>query len=400
MNLYEQNPYWLMKNGIVASYPSLDNDLSVDVAIMGAGISAALTAWYLRSSGLKVAVFDRRHVGMGSTAASTAFLQYEIDTPLTELSKFVGEQHAVESYELCRKAIYDIGDICSALKPKFDFHLVPSLQYASFNTHAGKLKQEYHLRKKHGFKVKWLETGDIKDTFGFNAPGAIFSEDGGEVDAYLLTHTLLKDFCKYGHGVYNNTHITDITHAKQGVTLKTHNGFKVKAKKLVIACGYESLKYVPKKIADIHSTYAMVSEPLDEKYFWHRNSLVWETATPYMYFRVVSDNRILIGGRDDPYHHPHIVPSLINRKTEQLANAFLKKMPHIPLKPDFSWEGAFAITKDGLPYIGSIPERPNTYFALGFGGNGITFSVIAAEILQDLILGKSNENAKLFEFNR
>ena len=92
MNLYEQNPYWLMKNGIVASYPSLDKDLNIDVAIMGAGISAALTAWYLRNSGLSVAVLDRRHVGMGSTAASTAFLQYEIDMPLTELSNYVGER--------------------------------------------------------------------------------------------------------------------------------------------------------------------------------------------------------------------------------------------------------------------------------------------------------------------
>src|SRR5882757_2585846 len=110
-----------MKDGLVAHYPSLDKNLSIDVAIMGAGISAALTAWYLRKSGLKVAVFDRRHVGMGSTAASTAFLQYEIDTPLTRLSQLVGEQSAVKSYELCRKAIYDIGDICSALKPKFDF---------------------------------------------------------------------------------------------------------------------------------------------------------------------------------------------------------------------------------------------------------------------------------------
>src|ERR1700712_827538 len=119
MNLYEQNPYWLMKDGIVASYPSLDKDLDIDVAIMGAGISAALTAWHLRNKGLKVAVFDRRHAGMGSTAASTAFLQYEIDTPLTELSNYVGETNAVKSYELCRKAIYDIEDICKKLKPEF-----------------------------------------------------------------------------------------------------------------------------------------------------------------------------------------------------------------------------------------------------------------------------------------
>jgi glycine/D-amino acid oxidase-like deaminating enzyme len=119
-----------------------------------------------------------------------------------------------------------------------------------------------------------------------------------------------------------------------------------------------------------------------------------------MYFRVVSENRILIGGRDDPYHHPHIKPSTISKKTQQLTTAFRKKMMHIPLKADFSWAGAFATTKDGLPYIGSIPERPHTYFALGFGGNGITFSVIAAEILRDLITGKRNENAELFKFDR
>jgi glycine/D-amino acid oxidase-like deaminating enzyme len=137
-----------------------------------------------------------------------------------------------------------------------------------------------------------------------------------------------------------------------------------------------------------------------DDFFWHKNSLIWETATPYMYFRAVSENRILIGGRDDPFHHPHISPSAINRKTEMLKKAFLKKMPHIPLVPDFSWAGAFASTKDGLPYIGSIAERPNTFFALGFGGNGITFSIIAAQIIHDLILGKKNADADIFRFNR
>ncbi|MFI5159326.1 MAG: NAD(P)/FAD-dependent oxidoreductase [Sphingobacteriales bacterium] len=400
MNLYEQQPYWLIKNGIIASYSSLDTNLAVDVAVMGAGISAALTAWHLRDSGLSVAVFDRRHAGMGSTAASTAFLQYEIDTPLIDLCTYVGEENAVRSYELCRRAIYDIGDICKSLRPEFDFGLRPSTQYASFKTHAAKLRQEYELRKKHGFNVHWMETSDVKNTFGFEAPGAIFSEDGGEVDAYLLTHALLSDFQNSGQQVFNNTDIKNIDHGRHGVTLHTNNDHKINAKKLVIACGYESLKYVPKKIADIYSTYAMVSEPLPEKYFWYRNSLVWETATPYLYFRVVSENRILIGGRDDPYHHPHIPPSVIRKKTEQLQHAFLKKLPYIPLKLDFSWAGAFAVTKDGLPYIGAIPELPNTWFALGFGGNGITFSVIAAGIIRDMILGKKNENALLFSFNR
>lgn len=400
MNLYEQQPYWLMKNGIVASYPSLQKDLKLDVAIIGAGVSAALTAWHLRNSGLSIAVFDKRHVGMGSTAASTAFLQYEIDTPLTTLKDLVGEANAVKSYQLCRKAIYDIADLCKSLKPAFDFGLRPSLQHASFKTHTAALHKEYELRKKHGFEVQWLEADEIKKKFGFESSGAIFSADGGEVDAYLLTHALFKSFGEAGHQVYNNTGIKTIEQNKQGITLYTDNGFTIKTKKLVIACGYESLKYVPKKVAEINSTYALVSEPLPDVRFWYKDSLIWETAVPYMYFRAVSENRILVGGRDDPFHHPHMLPSVIKRKADMLQQAFLKKMPHIPLKADFSWAGAFASTKDGLPYIGSIPERPNTYFALGFGGNGITFSAIAAEIIHDLILGKKNDHTQLFSFNR
>lgn len=400
MNLYEQLPYWLMKDGLVAQYPSLSENLRVDVVIMGAGISAALTAWHLRDQGLSVAVVDRRHVGLGSTAASTAFLQYEIDTPLTELSQLVGEANAVKSYKLCREAIYSIEKLCATLRPKFDFHIVPSLQYASFGTHVKSLRAEYELRSKHGFVIDWLEKKDIESKFRFEAPAAVFSKDGGEVDAYLLTHALFQDFIGHGQKVFNNTEVQNIEHQKNGVILRMKNGLYVKAKKLIIACGYESLKYIPKKIANIQSTYALVSEPLPKEYFWYKNSLIWETADPYMYFRVVSENRILIGGRDDPYHRPHIAPSIVGKKASQLVAAFCKKMSHIPLKADFSWAGAFATTKDGLPYIGSIKEHPDTYFALGFGGNGITFSVIAAEIIRDMILGNKNENASLFDFNR
>lgn len=400
MNLYEQLPYWLIRDGIVSQYPSLDRDVKTDIAIIGAGVSSALTAWHLRDSGMSIMVFDRRHVGMGSTAASTAFLQYEIDTPLTQLSMMIGEQYAAKSYHLCRKAIYDIRDICKILKPTFDFRMVPSLQHASYNTHIVALKSEYELRKKHGFEVQWLEQKELEDKFALDAPAGILSADGGQADAYLLTHALFKDFCTHGHQVFNNTQIKDIDYYRDSIELHTTSGFKIHAKKLVMACGYESLKYVPQKIADVQTTYALVSEPLAKEYFWYKNSLVWETAVPYTYFRVVSENRVLIGGCDDPFHNPHIAPSIIARKSKQLVQHFHKRMPHIPLKPDFSWCGAFATTADGLPYIGSIRERPNTYFALGFGGNGITFSVIAAQIIRDMILQKKNEYAHLFNFNR
>ena len=88
------------------------------------------------------------------------------------------------------------------------------------------------------------------------------------------------------------------------------------------------------------------------------------------------------------------------QKTKSLERSFAKLFPQIEFKTDFKWAGTFASTKDGLPFIGSIRQRPHTYFALGFGGNGITFSAIAADLIKDLLAGKKNKDAAIFHFDR
>jgi len=70
------------------------------------------------------------------------------------------------------------------------------------------------------------------------------------------------------------------------------------------------------------------------------------------------------------------------------------------LLPCFSGAGVFGTTKDGLSYIGSYDKFPGARFALGFGGNGITFAEIASQILADQFLGKKNPDAQVFRFDR
>ena len=168
----------------------------------------------------------------------------------------------------------------------------------------------------------------------------------------------------------------------------------------MIACGYESQRYLPMRVQQLHSTYAIVSEPMPGYSFWYRKALVWETDHPYLYMRTTDDHRILIGGKDIPYTDPEKRDKLISLKTRQLERSFSKLLPDIPFKTDFSWAGTFAYTKDGLPYIGSVRQLPHTYFALGFGGNGITFSILAAQIIRDVIQGKKNEGIDIFAFDR
>ncbi|OQP56934.1 hypothetical protein A3860_10180 [Niastella vici] len=399
MDLRSDYPFWLLDRGIIHSYPSLLQDVRADVAIMGAGISGALAAWYLCQAGFKTEIVDKRHVGMGSTAASTALLQYEIDTPLAELINKRGESDAVRSYLLCLKAIYDLETICGQW-PEVAFTKRPSMQYASHRKDVPLLKREYELRKQYGIAVQWLPETGIREKFGFNKEAAILSRDAAEVKAYSLTHALLHRCQGLGLEVYDHTAVTTFHENKRGVELVTEEGKRIKARKLVIACGYESAQYIPQKIQTLQSTYAIISEPCPTDHHWHQNALIWETAQPYLYLRTTADNRILVGGKDDDFADARRRDKALPAKAKALEQAFKKLFPAIHFRTDFKWAGTFGSTRDGLPYIGSLPGKPHTYFALGLGGNGITFSVLAAQIITSLALGLPDDNARLFGFNR
>lgn len=400
MNVHSPYPFGLLRHGIVNSYPSLAADLKTEIVIMGAGISGALVANQLCHAGFKVVIVDRRHAGTGSTAASTSLLQYEIDKPLCELINIAGEKNAIRSYLLCQQAIYDIEKICEELNDTALFTKKPSFQFASFKKDVAGLKKEYTLRKQAGFSLQWLDEESILKKFGFSKTAGLLSRDGAEADAYKITHSLLKKWMTKGLQVYDNTEIIAVHHHKRDVELVTAEKKKIRAKKLVIACGYESQRYIPKKIQDLDATYAIASEPYTQNNLWYKNAMIWETAIPYLYLRTTSDNRILVGGKDSPFSNPLKRDSLLNAKAKSLERSFAKLFPHLLFKTDFKWAGTFGSTKDGLPFIGTIPQRPHTYFALGYGGNGITFSAIAATIIKDMLSGKKNKDAGIFRFDR
>lgn len=401
MDLHSSQNFWPLKNGLLKDFPSLQKTTKTDVIVMGAGISGALVADQLCKAGFEVVILDKRHAGFGSTAASTALLQYEIDTPLRELIEKVGTDHAVRSYKLCLGAIGGLEKLSKKYGDKSDFKKKPSFQFTSTKSDLKDHQKELELRKTHKISsTSWLHPKDIKEKFGFDKLGGILSKDGAQVDPFKLTFHLIGSHLNKNLRVFDNTEVIEIEHKKNGVTVKTDTGFSVHAKKLVIACGYESQKYVPKKVEIQKSTYAIVSEVVTSKNMWFKDALIWETADPYIYLRTTADNRILIGGKDDDFYNPKKRDTNLPKKVKQLEKSFKDLYPTIPFKTDYRWAGTFCGTKDGLPYIGSISERPHTYFALGFGGNGITFSMIAAEIIRDLVSGKKNENQAIFDFNR
>jgi len=398
MDLRSGQPFWLLQGDSFPPYPELDRDKSCDVAILGGGITGALVAYYLAEAGIDAILLDRRQPGRGSTMASTGLLQYELDTPLCDLIKLVGRQNAFRSYQLCIATFDKFEKLLTQIGDRRGFARCPSLYLASNAEDANELKEEFHCRRDAGIDLELLDENQIQQRFGFSRPAALLSRAGAQVDPYRLNQRLLQHAHQLGLEIFAQTEITKYIPEKNRVKLLTEPGQTITCRRVVFATGYETPQFLDQKIVTLKSTYAVASHPIQQPLKIEK-TLLWETARPYFYVRWGEGNRALLGGEDEPFTDPQKRDHLIPAKSAALCKKFYE-MFKIPIEPEASWAGVFGETKDGLPYIGPHPDFPLGLFALGYGGNGITFSLIAAEIIRDMILARSNPDAHIFRFNR
>ena len=401
MDLKSGYPWWAIRNGLMHAFPPLQRDLRCDVAVLGGGITGALVADELARHGHDVAVIEQRDIGWGSTAASTALLQYEIDTPMVDLAKRYGEDAAVLAYQACADAIPMLGELARPLRDT-GFARMKSLYYASSRRHRRALEDEFALRLRHGFDVEWLSDDDVRTRYGFDAPCAILSGLAASVDPYRLACRLLMRLEKKGVGVFDRSRIDTIETSTRGVTLRSPQGHAVRAKHLVLAAGYANQQWLRKKVARNRSSYAFVTDPIKADALDPlRGLMLWESARPYLYMRSTSDDRLLIGGEDDAIDIPARRDALVDRKAHALMKKVRKLFPDLPLQPTFAWAGTFAETGDGLPFFGPHPQHgPRVHFAMAYGGNGITYSMLGAGLLRALIERRRHPLAALFSFDR
>ena len=405
MKLKSSEPFWLVKNGLLDSYPSLREDKKVDILIVGAGITGSLIAHQCMEDGYQTMVIDKREVANGSTSATTAMLQYEIDTPLYKLIGQIGEKGAVESYRACYKAIDTLGSIAEQIGSDSDFQKKASLYFAAFKKDVSGLQQEFAARKACGFDVAWLSSDAILKKYRIDhTKGGICSQQGGSIDAFRFTHDVLRFNTGRGLAVYDKTDIKKVKYGSRGVEVQTGFGNIIKARRIIYCNGYESVDIIKDKFVKLLSTYAIVGERFKGDQSDLQNLLVWNTANPYIYMRTTADNRILIGGGDEPFLNTARRDALLDQKRLYLEKQLMKLLPasdfRREFRTDFVWAGTFGETKDGLPYIGRHPDFPGTYFVLGFGGNGITFSVAAMEMVSNMLQGKRHLLETYFRFRR
>lgn len=399
MDVRSNEPFSLIKNAFPKSYPSLQKSIASQILIIGAGITGALIAYNLLKEGKKVVMVDRRDVCNGSTAASTSILQYEIDVPLHKLIDQVGLTCAVSSYKDCEKAITEIKKIADDIKSDCGYQAQKSIYFTSTKKDLEFLKNEYEARKEHGFKVKWLSK-DACSQLGLKAYGAIESSSGAVMDVYRLANDLLRYCSEHGVLIFDRTNIAHIKTKGDKTLATTQDDFTIKVDEVVHCTGYESTETIKQKIVALKSTYALASEAYETLPKAFKNRVYWNTDAPYLYFRSTSDNRIIMGGGDRDFKNALRRDALLPRKEKELTKSFKKCFPEISFIPDYSWAGTFGETTDGLPYFGKPDPKKPEHYILGFGGNGITFSVMGMEAVVHSINKTPHPYLEYYKFGR
>lgn len=399
MDIRSNEPYSLIKNALVHSYPSLKQSVSSEVLIIGAGITGALVAHKLVAEGKRALIVDKRDICNGSTAASTSMLQYEIDVSLQGLIDQIGLTPAVSSYQNCENAIKELKKIIDQIKSDCGFKYQKSIYFSSSKKDVSFLEKEFEARKEHGFKVKWL-TKENLEKMGLKAYAAIESSAGATMDVYKCAYDLLKFLSGKGLGIYDRTEIDDIRTRNNKTVARTTDGFTIEVDAIVHCTGYESTKTVKRDIVKLKSTFAVASEAFTTIPGAFKNAMYWNTDSPYLYFRSTDDGRIMMGGGDGDFKNAKHRDALLPKKERELAKAFKKCFPDIPFVVDYSWAGTFGETKDGLPYFGKEDPNGKEHYVLGFGGNGITFSVMGREAVIHSLNNTPHPYLEYYKFDR
>ncbi|WP_431280706.1 NAD(P)/FAD-dependent oxidoreductase [Humitalea sp. 24SJ18S-53] len=398
-------PVWIADPPRPAPPTPLEQDVRVDVALIGCGVSGALVADALLQAGRTVAAFDRRGVAQGSTAASTALLQFELDQPLTLLSRRIGAEKAVRAYWRSATAVAHLRGRIADLNLRCGFRERHTLYLPGNVLAAAGLREEAEARARVGLRSRFIDAETLRRLTaapgtdpletGIDRPGAIWSGGAGEVDPVALVRGLWRSATDRGATIHAPCDIVDIAPGATQVVLTTDAGRKVRAKHLVLATGYELSKLVRPKGYKVISTWAFATRPQPDR-LWPSRCLIWEAADPYLYIRTTRDGRVLVGGEDADFSDEAKRDRQLPAKVKRIAKKLGALMPGLDTEPDFTWTGCFGDSATSMPAIGPVPGAPRCFAVLGFGGNGITFSAIAAQVIQRAILGLPDPDADLF----
>lgn len=360
-----------------------------DVAIIGGGITGITTALLLQKAGKKCIVIEKENLCYGTTGGTTAHLNTIVETMPNTLLKDWGKEKARMVTQSLRDAIALFKNNVEVYNIDCDFKETSAYFFAQTKEQSEELDEVYEACQEVGLDISY----SLNLPYKINFMKAMEAKEHGKLNPVRYVYALAEEFEEEGGIILQHTRVinvddTDIT------TIETESG-NFKATNLIYAT------HTPPGINLLHlnlgpmRTYVMAFTTKDKKY---PDELAYDMYIPYHYIRsqeIDGKKYMIVGGED------HKNGEAVNTEASFLRlESYIRKYFDVD-EILFKWSAEFFDSADGLPYIGHLPGHPgNIFVATGYGGNGITYSHVAALVLKSMILNQENSCIDLYDPNR
>ena len=381
----------------------LTHDARADVCVIGAGIAGLTTAYLLARDGRSVILIDDGAPGCGQTGVTTAHLSNAIDDRYKEITRLHGVDAARLAGESHRAAIGRIESIAERERIDCDFLRLSGYLFLSPEHGVDFLKEEYEAAREAGVEVEWLARAPVE---GFRSGPCIHFPRQGQFHPLKYMNGLASAFERAGGKLHGGTRAVSVTGGSPA-RVETGGGAIITADAVVVATNvpFNDLVAIHTKQAPYHS-YVIAARVAPGSV---TPALYWDTHDPYHYIRlqratnadIGGDNAepvdlLIVGGEDHKAAQADDVEERYGR-----LEAWMRD--HFPAagEVEFRWSGQVMETQDGLAFIGRNPmDKDNVYIATGDSGMGMTHGTIAGMLLTDLIAGRENRWATIYEPSR
>jgi glycine/D-amino acid oxidase-like deaminating enzyme len=328
----------------------------------------------------------------------------EPDVDFVDLASRYGNARARRIWLRSRDSLRGFTSLLRRNGIRASLETTPSVYWTYDAVVAKDLKRESSRRRRARLHGKWLSARALHQLTGISGGGGILTPGNALVDPYRACIGVAESAVDAGARIFEHSPVERVSGGRTGVRVALDRG-DVLADWAIIATGYATSEFKP--LAGrfrMTTTYVIATPPIAasaRRRLGLGDVMLWDTEVPYHYARWTPDRRLILGGEDEPRTRVRDRRGALERHAVSLTSHLVSLFPALEgTKADYAWEGLFATTPDGLPYIGPHRRYPRHLFALGYGGNGMTFGYMAGEILQRFVRGKETDEDGFFGFGR
>lgn len=386
----KQSSFWMDTNELL-NYPKLQENIKVDVTVVGGGIAGITTAYMLASNGYKVALLEARKLANGTTGNTTAKLTAQHQLIYDELINRYGQEVAKLYYQANMEAIALVKNFSEKLAIDCELEEQDAYVYTASREKKNEIEKEAEAYQKLNIEGELLDDLPLD----VQAEAAIVMRNQAQFHPVKYLNGLLHAFEKMGGQIYEHTMVKDVDNDEYAVC-KTDQGYQVTSEHVVFATHYPTHEvddFFPNHL-DTESSYAIAIKA--KKKFpggmYINHELPKRTMRPLYKGGV---EYILVGGES---HTTGDGTSTEQRYKE--IYEFADELFGVDQVINY-WSSHDLISTDRLPFIGSLqPDTPNILVATGFNKWGLTNATIGAKLLTDLIAGNDNPYQSLYSLQR